>query len=316
MVKHGSSKSESGVRFPSISYRFFVMFAKPSHFYYSKAFTIASIAVFIQKNKYINVFFIDHVINWEFLKFFTFFIALSYFLSIFFFIGKKTIYRYNNVDDRFWKRTLGLFWSIELFLLFIYYTLWLFSPTEVQWGIDTFQEFIHQNIYMFYYFKETIYNIFLFITLNIIIFSKYFNFILFTCYLIFLNVYILSFFKNDFRSLFYISSIYHQNVLIYEYALDEWDIDKDHQKKRTIRHYILLIVILKVFHNYFFFFFYIIVLSFFIRFFYVSTTYISAIRFNYIFIFIICFFFYTSLIRDYFNFYFDQVYKSFVFFKN
>jgi hypothetical protein len=63
--------------------------------------------------------------------------------SIFIFLFKSGLYsKSTSVIQRFWKRTLYLFWSLELFLFFIYSWLVLISPSEVEWMFDQSQLFL------------------------------------------------------------------------------------------------------------------------------------------------------------------------------
>lgn len=66
--------------------------------------------------------------------------------SIFIFLFKSGLYsKTTSVIQRFWKRTLYLFWSLELFLFFIYSWLILIAPSEVEWFFD------HSQLYLVAY---------------------------------------------------------------------------------------------------------------------------------------------------------------------
>lgn len=73
--------------------------------------------------------------------------------SIFLFLYKKTQYSiYVSTIQRFWKRSLYLFWLIELFLFFIYLFLMLNSPNETYYLLDHKVLFhAHDSIHLIFF---------------------------------------------------------------------------------------------------------------------------------------------------------------------
>ena len=67
---------------------------------------------------------------------------LYWFNSVFIFITKKSFLgKFSSLIQRFWKRTLMLFWSIEMFLFLVY--LWLIcnNPEESTYMLDNAKSF-------------------------------------------------------------------------------------------------------------------------------------------------------------------------------
>ena len=136
MVKYWSSKSTSGVQFPPTSMNLWLTkFNKPLFFnILSGGFLILLFLV--------NDFFVGNNFGQRMLLASSLGFTLYWTTSIFVFLFKRSLYKsFTVVIQRYWKRTLYLFWLIELYLFGIYMYLILVAPTEVEWLLDQPQLF-------------------------------------------------------------------------------------------------------------------------------------------------------------------------------
>ena len=85
-------------------------------------------------------------------------IFVSYWtVSIFIFLFKKSLFATTTtIIQRYWKRALYLFWSLEIILFSIYFYLLLICPTEVEWLLDQPQLFNSDYIQVKLYLSELI----------------------------------------------------------------------------------------------------------------------------------------------------------------
>lgn len=230
--------------------------------------------------------------------------------SIFVFLFKSGLYsKTTSVIQRFWKRTLYLFWSLELFLFFIYSWLILISPSEVEWMFDNSQLYLSSYVKGSSFFSQIL------LTLTVLYLTSLIQYFLFYSkiefYLLVLLVLLFSVLLND-GSQVIITSLYYGNVSVWFNPSNfTWSIAGDLIENRTNHNYTWLVVILKFWHTAFIVIFYLFVLMFFLQ---INMSFhgmYSSILQNFIFLYLFSFIMYYFLVKDYMNIIYEYVYAWF-----
>lgn len=249
MVEHKSSKFIERVRFPS---------TLMLQYYFISITSVISLLTIILLDNFHSNFFTSNLF-----LIMVMFLTYYWVISIFLFLFKKHEYSsYTTVIQRFWKRTLSLFWSLELFLFGIYLYLILLNAKEVSWLFD------HQSLYQGAHIKPVFLQTSFILVLSILV-TYYITLknsthsmltkqvvmlILFTVIYVVLRVEFTQLFTtNSQRSA--ISWVFNDNLLA-------WSSESNIQKYRTNQHYMFLLVILKFWHTVFIAIFYLISLAF------------------------------------------------------
>jgi len=181
------------------------------------------------------------------------------------------------------------------------------------WGIDMYFDFIVNLSKPLYFFIDILSVNFLFFLFNFIIYIKIFSSISRNLVFSTISYFTLFFYKNDLYFLLPSAYIYNKYIYIFDWDEGLWDLDDDHQKSRTVRHYNFLVYILKVFHNYFLLYFYIISLMYVVVNKNFSMNLLGSNKLNFQIIYIIYFYFYYIFIHKIFIFFTEFFYKSFWF---
>jgi len=193
----------------------------------------------------------DHVIKGYWIHNILFFVALAsliyWFISIFIFLVKKNyLSKYTSLIQRFWKRSLYLFWLIEVFLFFIYVFLIMNTPEENFYMLDSnrlnrsylseLKDFFVKLIILFYF---TIYLVFL------LFFIKFSNKIKFIYLFIVLWFYLYS----EFNQMYYLCNFFYNYTFIFDSDDKLWQFEWDVLKSRTQNYYVYILVLLKFWHT-------------------------------------------------------------------
>lgn len=224
---------------------------------------ILKIKLNLKKIFIIFVFFISlliflsiiYTLNNYFLRSITFsllwFFVFYWLINIFTFLYKKNQYTiFTRIIQRFWKRSLYLFWLLELFLFLIFLYLTLISPQEYLFLFDAKYNFI-SNYINFKSFFFNLLNIIIIILLQniLILLFKYNTF--FKIYYFLLFIFLWNVLLEDLNQFLCINHFYSNTIWKWEDDYKWWGLELDVLKTRTYVHYIYLLIFLKFWHTIF-----------------------------------------------------------------
>lgn len=178
------------------------------------------------------------------------FANIYWLFSTFVFFKKKYHWgRFTSANQRFWKRTLLIFWILEFFLFGIFLYLSLNSNSESYYMLDQIQiykEFLYPVrpfiINLFLYFVIILVLYLLILSLKWQVFNKV------TILFLMISYTVSIIFFNEIYQFFHV--INHYSNVDWEYDSDAeiWTIEFESRKERTWHHYSLLLFILKFWH--------------------------------------------------------------------
>ena len=262
------------------------------------------------------VFYRNNVLRLIFFNICWFFL-IYWLLSTFIFLFKKSQYSiFTRMIQRFWKRSLYLFWLLEVMLFSIYLFLTLISPQEYLF-VDTVVLTYNYTYNMLPFFKNIFLVVILILLLNLgILLWKYNTHrkVLQTVILL-IFLYIL---QVDFMQFFYINQYYTNTVCKLVTFGDSvlpdthvWNIEVAKLKRRTLWHYFFVLSFLKFWHTLF-------IVSFFLFFDLINiklkhTSYniLSATLQNCYFLLFFTFILKIVLFKTYMNYLYEYVYYWF-----
>lgn len=307
MVKYWSSKPTSGVRFPPTSMNFITKyFNLPNIVNYTTVLLLALLVL-------TNDFFTGSSFSQKILLGLGVGFAIYWTVSIFVFLFKRSLYTsYTVVIQRYWKRTLYLFWALELFLFSIYIYLILVAPTEVEWLLDQPQLFASKWWGGSMFFTKLI------PVLSILIISIIMGFVLLNGN--FLYIYLLSLaltlligsilFADTSQTFMY--SVYFSG-LSWDYDLDasSWLLSGEVDKTRTTTQYMFLITVLKFWHTVFIAGFWLVTVMFLLQSPYIGQGAFASNKQNFFFLYGFAFIWTCFLYKSYVNYSYEYVYQWF-----
>lgn len=305
MVKYWSSKPTSGVRFPPTS-------MTTINFKSSTITKLLSI-FFASALVIMNDFFTGSSFSQKVLLGLGVGFAIYWTVSIFVFIFKRSLYTsYTVVIQRYWKRTLYLFWLLELFLFSIYVYLILVAPTEVEWLLDQPQLFASKWWGGSLFFNK------LLPVLAIILLSIISGFLLLNGNLLALSIASLAITLLVTLVLFsdtaqtYMYSVYFSG-LSWNFDLDSgvWAINSTIDKTRTTTQYMFLITVLKFWHTVFIAGFWLVSAMFLIQSPYVGQGMFASNKQNFFFLYGFAFIWTVFLYKSFSNYLYEAVYQWF-----
>lgn len=239
------------------------------------------------------------------------FFAFYWIFSIFIFLYKKSQYTiFTRIIQRFWKRSLYLFWLIEVFLFLIYLFLTLISPQEVLFMLDynpLFYTYIN-NLKLF--FKNLFIILIIILLMNLLILNFKYNTIHFYISFILL-ILLLIILQEDFYQFYYINQSYNNLKWTFQEKENMWELENDVLKLRPYIHYLYVLIFLKLWHTVF-------IVGFFL-FFENITLYTKKLSFNilaanlqnFYFLFFFGFILKIYLIKLYMNYLYEYIYYWF-----
>jgi len=184
---------------------------------------------------------------------FVFFTLSSFFywlLSGFVFFIKKYQYRYfTSALQRFWKRTMGLFWMLEFFLFFCFFYLTVMSSQEPFFMFDNSQ-INKTHLFSWKLFLMKIFPILIVIVLTYIslVSLKWLNFskinFIFTS-ITFILFYIL---WVEFYQFFHLMSYYNNFIWNFEEDENYWFLENDIKRTRISNHFLTICLVAKFWH--------------------------------------------------------------------
>lgn len=307
MVKYWSSKPTSGVRFPLISMNSRLFVINKSIFTNILSITIISLLFFM------NDFFIGNNFGQRLLLASALGFTLYWTCSIFIFLFKRSLYKsFTIVIQRYWKRTLYLFWILELYLFGIYVYLILVAPTEVEWLLDQPQLFTSKwwdgNIF-FNKLLPVLCCILLVIECSFILLNGSMLLVYLLSLLITVSLLLVIF--SDLTQTF-LYSIYFSG-LSWDFDLDNnvWALTTGIDKTRTTTQYIFLITLLKFWHTVFIVGVWLVTTMFLVQSPYIGQGAFAANKQNFFFLYGFAFIWVLFLYKFFSNYSYEYVYQWF-----
>ena len=229
-------------------YKYYINYLKRNNSTFLLNYTVLSILL-----NYLFYKFYDYFNKGVWLQNLAIFVMLLFliywFFSVFLFlINKNNLNRYTSVIQRFWKRSLHLFWIIEIFLFLIYLFLVSITPEENFYTLDSNRLNRRYILDLYEFFNKMSYIIIFIFYINFYLFffrfsSKQSLFILF---ILFLNYLLL-----EFIQMYYLLNF----VYDFFYKYDEndyfWSYEWEGLKTRTQNHFVVLLSILKFWHTFY-----------------------------------------------------------------
>ncbi len=201
----------------------------------------------------------------------SFFFLAYWVVSIFIYLFKKAKFgTFTRMIQRFWKRTLYLFWLLEIGLFMIYLYLSIISPQEVAYMLDNTQLFLSYGSDMLPFFKTLLRPLFIILFANVYLLCHKFNAPKTPIAAIIALMLVLGLY-DDFLQFYAINQHYSSfnwnhvslensgDAILKSNYLGIWEQELAELKLRTYIHYMYLLVFLKLWHTlfivYFFLFF-------------------------------------------------------------
>lgn len=201
----------------------------------------------------------------------SFFFLAYWVVSIFTYLFKKARFgTFTRMIQRFWKRSLYLFWLLEIGLFMIYLYLSLISPQEVAYMLDNTQLLLSYGTDLLSFFKTLLRPLFILLIANLYLLNHKYNGSKITITSL-LTLLLASGLYEDFIQFYAINQHYSNyswlhtsiensnNVTIRNGYIGVWEQELAELKLRPFIHYMYLLVFLKLWHTlfivYFFLFF-------------------------------------------------------------
>lgn len=234
-------------------------------------------------------------------------------ISTFNFFFKKYYYaKFTTGNQRFWKRSLLIFWVIELFLFSIFFFLTLTANSESFNMLDQLQLYKYRLtsvrsflVFLFPYLVLVSLTYLVLLNTKWQLFSKNSGLL---AAITFLLIYIVF---NEFYQFFHVINFYSNLGWVYDIDDRTWVLELESRKTRTLNHYISLLIILKFWHIVFIFMFWL--------FFILRINEIKRIRYqllasnlqNFLFLYFFCWVLMFPWLKFFYRHYFDYSYYWF-----
>lgn len=239
--------------------------------------------------------------------FFTFY----WLINSFNFLYKKAQYTtYTRIIQRFWKRSLYLFWLIECYLFATYLFLTIITPQEVLYLMDSIWLYYSYTNNLKLYFTNIFNVIILILFFNIIILMHKYNIKFYFMYFIVL-IQLLFILQDDFFQLYYINQYYTYIGWTFNKDSNVWNLEVNTLKIRTYIHYLYLLIFLKFWHTLFIVGFFLFYENIFSQTNLISFNILSANLQNFYFLLFFAFILKIVLWKHYFNYLYEYVYYWF-----
>lgn len=171
-------------------------------------------------------------------------------LSGFVFFTKRYQYRlYTSAIQRFWRRTLIIFWGIEgsLFICFVYL---IFNasqePIHVYDNIQIYKT--HFYSWRFFLVKVFLSSLLIIMTYILLLSVKWNTFIKTNNLALFITVILLYISWLEFYQLFHLMNCYGTTNWIYDFNEHLWNLELEFKRTRIVNHYVTIGLIAKFWH--------------------------------------------------------------------
>ena len=170
--------------------------------------------------------------------------------SGFVFFLKKYQYRlYTSVIQRFWRRTLFIFWAIEgsLFTVFVY--LIFNSSQEPVYVYDNIQIY-KSHLYSWRYFliKIILSTLLIILTYIFLISIKWNTFSKTNNLALFITIILLYTAWLEFYQLFHLMNCYGSSTWVYDFSEHLWNLELEFKRTRIVNHYVTIGLVAKFWH--------------------------------------------------------------------
>ena len=171
-------------------------------------------------------------------------------LSGFVFFIKKYQYRlYTSVIQRFWRRTLIIFWAIEGSLFFCFVYLILNANQEPVYVYDNIQIYKTHFYSWRYFLIKIILSTFLIILTYILLLSiKWNTFSKTNNISLFITVILLYVAWLEFYQLFHLMNCYGNSNWVYDFSEHLWNLELEFKRSRIVNHYVTIGLVAKFWH--------------------------------------------------------------------
>lgn len=171
-------------------------------------------------------------------------------ISGFVFFIKKYQYRlYTSVIQRFWRRTLIIFWAIEgsLFVCFIYL---IFNANQEPIYVYDNIQIYKTHFYSWRYFLVKIFlsSLLIILTYLLLLSLKWNTFSKTNNIALFITVILLYISWIEFYQLFHLMNCYGSSNWVYDFSEHLWNLELEFKRTRIVNHYVTIGLIAKFWH--------------------------------------------------------------------
>ena len=172
------------------------------------------------------------------------------FLSGFVFFFKKYQYRlYTSAIQRFWRRSLIIFWIIEGCLFMIFFYLIMNANQEPVHMYDNVQIYKTHMYSWRYFIPKVISSAFLVALCYMLLLSlKWNTFTKTNNYILLVTVILLYVVWLEFYQLFHIMNCYGNTNWVYDFSEHLWSVELEFKRTRIVNHYVTIALIAKFWH--------------------------------------------------------------------
>lgn len=171
-------------------------------------------------------------------------------LSGFVFFIKKYQYRlYTSIIQRFWRRTLFIFWAIEgsLFTVFVY--LIFNASQEPVYVYDNIQIYkTHFYSWRYFLIKIILSTLIIILTYILLLSVKWNTFVKTNNIALFITVILLYVAWLEFYQLFHLMNCYGTSNWVYDFSEHLWNLELEFKRTRIVNHYVTIGLVAKFWH--------------------------------------------------------------------
>lgn len=171
-------------------------------------------------------------------------------ISGFVFFIKKYQYRlYTSAIQRFWRRTLVIFWAIEasLFVCFVYF---IFNanqePVHMYDNVQIYKT--HLYSWRFFLVKIILSTLLIIFTYMLLLSVKWNTFTKTNNLVLFITVILLYISWLEFYQLFHLMNCYGTANWVYDFAEHLWNLELEFKRTRIVNHYVTIGLVAKFWH--------------------------------------------------------------------
>lgn len=166
------------------------------------------------------------------------------------------ISKYTNLNQKFWKRSLFMFWAIELFLFVIIFYLWINSPANLKCGVNHMTMLRHAKVGIDNHLESFVLPGLLVISCHhLIIFKKNNHFLMQTVIIFGQTILLAWIIRSEFYQMFEVicrsttlEAIFVEKRKSEVFLLENWASEKIWREDLVKNHFKLLTVFLKFWH--------------------------------------------------------------------
>jgi len=172
------------------------------------------------------------------------------FISGFVFFIKKYQYRlYTSAIQRFWRRSLMVFWLLEGFLISVFVYLILNANQEPVYVYDNIQVFkTHLFSWRYFLVKIILSSLLVILTYMFLLSIKWNTFTKTNNIALFITVILLYVAWLEFYQLFHLLNCYGTSNWVYDFSEHLWNLELEFKRTRIVNHYVTIGLIAKFWH--------------------------------------------------------------------